>query len=162
MLAAQVGTTGASSGGASADGAQQQGQQQQGEQEGAAAGGFTIMGPSRWWTSARQGPQGHELVRRVMRQLLTALAAVHGSNVTHRCAAQGVELSPQPSCARCPGQAACLPRGCRLPALPAALPQNPTSRNSRLRSHPPTALPCPGYGSWARDCCDRPTYSHPE
>ncbi len=67
---------------------EQQGQQrQQGQQQG---GGFTIMGPSRWWVSARQGPHGHELIREAMKQLLTALAAVHAHNVTHRCGAASV------------------------------------------------------------------------
>jgi serine/threonine protein kinase len=120
MLPVQVGTTGASpSGGGGAQGQQQQEEQEQ-EQEQAAAGSFTIMGPSRWWISARQGLQGHELVRGVMRQLLTALAAVHGSNVTHRCVAHGSWLSARPRLLPAPARLAGRPIHARTAANSAA------------------------------------------
>ena len=44
-----------------------------------------IMEASPWWWSLRQQPEGEEVMRDLLRQLLSALAALQQANITHRC-----------------------------------------------------------------------------
>ena len=43
-----------------------------------------MMEASPWWWSLRQQPQGQEIIRDLLRQMLTALAVLQAANITHR------------------------------------------------------------------------------
>ena len=43
-----------------------------------------MMEASSWWWSLRQQPQGQEIIRDLLRQMLSALAVLQGANITHR------------------------------------------------------------------------------
>ena len=43
-----------------------------------------MMEASPWWWSLRWQPQGQEIIRDLLRQMLSALAVLQAANITHR------------------------------------------------------------------------------
>eukprot|EP00955_Chlamydomonas_euryale_P087177 364274-Chlamydomonas_euryale.AAC.5 len=47
-------------------------------------GGFSVLGPSRWWRALRTGPDARAAPRSIIRQALQALDTLHSLNISHR------------------------------------------------------------------------------